>query len=133
MKKILIIMLLASCTKAVVSPTSSSAVETQSVDVNPVTYSTSDTIRIQASISQNRAGSSSLPISLLSTYLSKAIPDTITAVVQWTALNYSFIDTVKIAGVRQQSFSTKCMYYNEIKEATILSARVNNSKYILKY
>jgi len=125
-------MLLASCTKTVVNPTLNSAVETQSVDINPITYSTSDTIRIQGSVKQNRNGGGAR-VCLLSMYLSKAIPDTITAVVEWNALNYSFTDTIKIAGVREQSFNTRFAYYNEIRQVTILSAKVNNSKYILKY
>lgn len=125
-------MLLASCSKTVVTPTRDFAVEKQSIDPNPITYSTSDTIRIQGSIKQNTVGSSAR-VCLLSMYLSKAIPDTITAVVQWNALNYTFTDTVKIAGAREQYFNTRFAYYNDVLQVTILSAKVNNSKYILKY
>ena len=125
-------MLLASCSKTAVTPKSDFTVEKQSLDANPITYSTSDTIRIQGSVKQNMNGGGAR-VCLLSIYLSKAIPDTITAAVEWKALNSTFTDTIKIAGVREQYFNTRFAYYNDIIQVTILSAKVNNSKYILKY
>lgn len=133
MKKILILLLLASCSKEAVKPTWTTPPDPPVVIVNPIPYSSSDTIQIQGSITQDKNGMYNTQTSLLEMYLSKSIPDTITAVVRWNALNYSFTETIKIAGVKEAGFHTNDQYYHEVRQVTILSAKVNNSKYILKY
>jgi len=129
----LIILVFGACNKDVVTPTPTPKPDPITTISNPIPISTSDTIQIQGSISKDQNGTYNAQTCLLSIYLSRSIPDTITLVAQWKVLNYYFIDTVKIANTREQLYHTNKLFYNEPTQVYILSAKVNNSKYVLRY